>query len=170
MTDFTTEPPGGEVEYCRKTKQVSESVSPPRHRAQIIAQLYIKFLTSVSPWRSFRPGFHRWTLLFTCAGVLWRRGAAEAAGGLPPDQNSALHARPGAVPATPGPHRRRQRAGRLSAATPAALTVLPPPDPTRPHPTPPDPTRPLTTWVQEEEEEEDDDAGTQTVSGGAWTS
>lgn len=96
------------------------------HRAQIITQFYMK-ITSVSPWRSFRPRFHRWTLLLTCAGVFWRRGEAEAAGGLPPDQNSALHARPGAVPATSGPHRRRQRTGRLGAATPAAVTVLPPP-------------------------------------------
>lgn len=65
---------------------------------------------------------HRWTS-FTSAGVLWRRGEAAAPGGVVTDQNPSLHARPGAVPATSGPHRRCQRTGWLSAARSAALTV-----------------------------------------------
>ncbi|KAI3377280.1 hypothetical protein L3Q82_008491, partial [Scortum barcoo] len=80
------------------------------------------------------------------AGVLRRRGAASASGGSPADQNPSLHARPGALPAAPGSHRRRQRGGRFDAGGAAALTA--PSDP----PTPASP------------EEEEEDAGTDCIT------
>lgn len=55
-------------------------------------------------------------------GVVRGCGAAAAAGRVLADQDPALHARPGALPAASGSHCRRQRAGRFSAATPVALT------------------------------------------------
>lgn len=59
----------------------------------------------------------------TCAGVIWRRGAAAADGHIYPDPNPSLHAWPGALPATPGSHRHCQRAGWCGAAAAAARSV-----------------------------------------------
>lgn len=89
------------------------------------------------------------------AGVLWRRGEAAAAGGVPTDQNPTLHARPGAVPATSGSHRRCQRAGRFSPGTSVTLTALTP-TPPRHHLNP-----------RRRRRRRSGDAGTQTVSCGA---
>lgn len=61
---------------------------------------------------------------FTSAGFFRRCREAASSRHAEPHQNPALHARPGAVPAAPGPHRGRQRAGRRDAGAAASLSCF----------------------------------------------
>lgn len=61
--------------------------------------------------------------LISLPGFLQGRREAAPPGDSLQTQNPTLHERPGAVPATPGLHRRLERAERIGARTSSAITT-----------------------------------------------